>query len=210
MVHRTAASARRFAIAAVSVTLVLVAAVRSPGEVRTDDVPHTLEGYASWYAGKFHGRTTASGEIFDTNEFTAAHKTLPFGTVVEVTHTDNGRSVQVRINDRGPFVEGRVIDLSRAAAEALNMTAEGVARVHLQIIAEPEPTMKLIQVASFASAANARRKRDYLHANGVPAEIERAGPLRRVVVSGLRNHQVDALLARLAALGYRDVLVRSE
>ena len=76
------------------------------------------EGLASWYAGKFQGRKTASGEIFDTAKMTAAHKTLAFGTRVRVRNLANEKEVVVRINDRGPFVEGRIIDLSRAAAEA--------------------------------------------------------------------------------------------
>ena len=86
-------------------------------------------GIASWYGGKFHGRKTANGERFNTNAMTAAHKTLPFGTRVRVTNNRNGRSVVVRINDRGPFVRGRVIDLSRASAHALGL--DGVAPVSL-------------------------------------------------------------------------------
>jgi rare lipoprotein A len=95
-------------------------------------------GYASWYGGKFHGRLTANGETFDTNKLTAAHKTLPFGTVVEVTNLSNGESVQVRINDRGPFVEGRIIDLSRAAAREIDMLGSGVARVSLTVLRRPD------------------------------------------------------------------------
>lgn len=87
------------------------------------------EGMASWYGPGFAGRLTASGEIFDPNDLTAAHRTLPFGTRVRVTNLRNGRSVVVRINDRGPFKAGRVIDLSRAAAEAIGLVTAGVARV---------------------------------------------------------------------------------
>ena len=92
------------------------------------------EGLASWYGGKFHGRQTASGEVFDKNEISAAHKTLPFGTVLLVTNLDNGRKLQVRVNDRGPFVKGRVIDCSEAAAERLGFRTAGVARVRLEIL----------------------------------------------------------------------------
>src|SRR6056297_561279 len=91
-------------------------------------------GYASWYGGKFQGRQTASGEIFDTNKLTAAHKSLSFGTVVEVTNLDNGKSIEVRINDRGPFVEGRIIDLSRAAATKIGMMSTGIAPVKVEIV----------------------------------------------------------------------------
>lgn len=88
-------------------------------------------GVASWYGERFHGRRTASGEPFNMNELTAAHPTLPFGTRVRVRNLDNGREVVVRINDRGPFVRGRVIDLSRAAASALGFVQAGTARVSL-------------------------------------------------------------------------------
>lgn len=89
-------------------------------------------GVASYYAHKYHGRTTASGEKFDMNDMTAAHKTLPFGTRVRVTNVSNGRTVTVRINDRGPFVKGRVIDLSLAAAKKLDMVHAGLADVELR------------------------------------------------------------------------------
>lgn len=91
-------------------------------------------GIASWYGGKFHGRRTASGEVYDMYELTAAHRTLPFGTVVRVTHLENRRAVEVRITDRGPFVKGRIIDLSYAAAKRIDMVREGVARVKLVVL----------------------------------------------------------------------------
>lgn len=91
-------------------------------------------GMASWYGGRFHGRKTANGERYNMNAMTAAHKTLPFGTRVLVTNTRNGRSVQVRINDRGPFVRGRIIDLSRAAASQIGVTSSGVAPVRVSVL----------------------------------------------------------------------------
>jgi len=96
-------------------------------------------GTASWYGGKFQGRKTANGEIFDTNKFTAAHRALPFHTEVRVTNLENGKSTVVRINDRGPFVQGRIIDLSRAAAEELDMIHSGTARVRLEIVGAAAP-----------------------------------------------------------------------
>lgn len=87
-------------------------------------------GIASWYGPRFHGKRTASGERFDTNALTAAHKTLPFGTRVRVKSVADGKEVVVRINDRGPFIAGRIIDLSRAAAQALGM--RGIKRVELE------------------------------------------------------------------------------
>jgi rare lipoprotein A len=94
----------------------------------------TQVGNASWYGHPHHGRRTASGEPYDMNRLTAAHRTLPLGTRVLVTNLDNGRSVEVRINDRGPFVAGRVIDLSRAAARRLGALGTGVIPVRLKII----------------------------------------------------------------------------
>ena len=91
-------------------------------------------GLTSYYAHKFHGRPTASGEIFDMKGLTAAHRELPLGTIVKVTHLDNGRSVIVKVNDRGPFVEGRILDLSLGAAREIDMVEEGVARVKIEII----------------------------------------------------------------------------
>ena len=92
------------------------------------------EGKASWYGVPYHGRRAASGEIFDMEKLTAAHRTLPFNTRVEVTNLENGRSVVVRINDRGPYVEGRVIDLSQAAARELRFLGRGTTKVRLKVL----------------------------------------------------------------------------
>jgi rare lipoprotein A len=96
------------------------------------DPGRSQTGIASWYGKKFHGRRTASGERYDMHAMTAAHRTLPFGTRVEVTDLETGRSVRVRINDRGPFVQGRIIDLSYAAARKLGMVERGLARVRIR------------------------------------------------------------------------------
>lgn len=93
---------------------------------------YRAEGTASYYGKAHHGKRTASGERFNQNALTAAHRTLAFGTRVKVTNLDNGRSVIVRINDRGPFGRGRIIDVSKAAAEQLNMLRSGTARVRLE------------------------------------------------------------------------------
>ena len=106
-----------------------------PPEPRTGSVIRSLgTGVASYYGRRFHGRLTANGERFNMNAMTAAHKTLPFGTRVRVTNPRNGRSVTVRINDRGPFIRGREIDLSRGAAQRIGMIASGHARVRLDIV----------------------------------------------------------------------------
>lgn len=92
----------------------------------------SIEAKASFYAGNFIGRKTANGEIFTSREMTAAHKTLPFGTRLKVTNPENGASVEVVVNDRGPYIKGRTLDLSLAAAEALGMVEKGVARVRIE------------------------------------------------------------------------------
>lgn len=93
-----------------------------------------VEGIAAYYSDVFQGKKTASGELYDKNALTAAHKTLPFGTRVKVTHQDNGKSVTVVINDRGPYTKGRILDLSRAAAEQIDMVKQGLAPVRMEIL----------------------------------------------------------------------------
>jgi len=95
---------------------------------------HLGNGVASYYGRRFHGRRTANGETFDMNAMTAAHRTLPFGSMVRVTNPRNGRSVVVRVNDRGPFVEGREIDISRAAAEEIGLIRRGHGEVELELL----------------------------------------------------------------------------
>ena len=122
----------RLAHAAVVALMLLAGAARAqegaaPAAEPTQalDAKEVGRGLASWYGRRFHGRRTASGERFDMNAFTAAHRTLPFGTVVEVQSLVNGRSIEVRVNDRGPFLRQRVIDLSQAAAQALGLVQSG-------------------------------------------------------------------------------------
>jgi rare lipoprotein A len=116
-------------------------------------------GQASWYGPDFHGRPTSSREIYDMNDMTAAHPTLPFGTQVMVTNLDNERTAVVRINDRGPFVKGRIIDLSYAAANVLGMIGPGTARVRLEVLKGGQPVAPAsrfaLQVGAFAVQENA-------------------------------------------------------
>jgi rare lipoprotein A (peptidoglycan hydrolase) len=99
-----------------------------------EDPDYDVVGVASWYGGRFHGRRTASGQIFNMHAHTAAHKTLPLGTRVKVTNLANGRSVVLTINDRGPFAKGRIIDVSQHAAQQLDFKHRGTARVRVQVI----------------------------------------------------------------------------
>jgi len=123
---------------------------------------NTEEGIASWYGVPYHGRRAANGEIYDMYKLTAAHRTLPFETVVRVTNQKNGKQVEVRITDRGPFVEGRIIDLSLGAARELDMVGMGIAPVRLVLVSAPgNPTggFFTVQVGAFLSRDNAERLR---------------------------------------------------
>ncbi len=103
-----------------------------PGSEHSD--PDLLYGKASWYHDSLHGNPTASGEPYDRDAMTAAHRSLPFGTRVRVENQENGRAVDVTVNDRGPFVDGRIIDLSRRAAEKLDMIRAGVVEVSVEVV----------------------------------------------------------------------------
>jgi len=100
-------------------------------------------GLASWYGRRFHGKLTASGEIFNQEKFTAAHRTFPWGSRVKVTNLANGKSVEVRINDRGPFDKGRIIDVSRAAARVLGMVGSGITTVRIEWLSDSEKSNEL-------------------------------------------------------------------
>jgi rare lipoprotein A (peptidoglycan hydrolase) len=113
-------------------------------------------GLASWYGAKHHGKRTASGEIFDQNKFTAAHRTLPWGSIVRLTNLDNGKSVEVRINDRGPFTKARIIDLSRAAARALGMVQSGVSPVRMELLSPGEISNDLVLQNSQSPSGNSQ------------------------------------------------------
>lgn len=116
----------------VAVSLTLGGGIVSAKDKNT--VVTSTSGSASWYGGQFHGRKTANGERFNMNGLTAAHRSLPFGTKVRVTNQKNGKSVVVRINDRGPFHGNRMIDLSRGAASAVDMLGTGVAKVKVDVL----------------------------------------------------------------------------
>jgi len=171
-------------------------ALLSCGEKRTvrAAVPPPVSGaevgIASWYGHPYHGRAAASGEIYDMEKFTAAHRTLPFGTLVRVINLDNDKSVEVRINDRGPFAGDRIIDLSHAAAQAIGLIGPGLARVRLEVTQVPvavatAPGYYAVQVGAFQYRANAERLRAEMEARyGAARLVLRPGdpPLWRVLV----------------------------
>jgi rare lipoprotein A len=166
------------------------------------------EGTASWYGIPFNGRRAANGEIFDMNTLVAAHRTLPFGSILRVTNLNNGRDVQVRVIDRGPFVGDRVLDLARAAAVSLDMIGTGTARVRIELLSGPNPMVGdfTVQIGAFADRTNAERLRDRLLARYQPIFIQDydapAGHFYRVRVGRVPNPDTAQQLA--ARLKSRD------
>lgn len=134
--------------------------------IRYEESESIQTGMASWYGQDFHGKTTSNKEVYDMYDLTAAHRSLPFETVVIVTNLKNGKSVTVRINDRGPFVEGRIIDLSYAAANIIDAVEPGVVPVRLEIIKSQSPPRSArkfaVQAGSFVSQKNANALKNKL------------------------------------------------
>lgn len=194
-------------------------------------------GIASWYGPKFHGRRTANGEVYDMHGLTAAHRSLPFGTWVEVTNLDNGRRVLVRINDRGPFIRGRVLDVSFGAAQELDMVHAGLARVEMRIAAprqvareaarvelarqeirQPEPGggerpsthAYLVQVAALSSMYRAELLQEELSASYPQTAIRSDGVWHRVQIGPYDGRgQAEEVVRALERMGYAALVVRS-
>lgn len=167
------------------------------------EVVYREDGVASWYGPKFHGRKTSSGERFNMYAMTAAHRTLPLGSIVRVTHIGNGKKVVVKINDRGPFVEGRIIDLSYGAARKIGMAKEGIARVSVEAFAgQPgipsigSSSSFFLQVGSFKVRENAEeleaKLRDGLSGVPVSSSRDRTGSYFRVRVGPFASEE-DAM-----------------
>ncbi|MFY2762889.1 septal ring lytic transglycosylase RlpA family protein [Arenimonas sp. MALMAid1274] len=193
-------------------------------------------GVASWYGQKFHGRHTSSREVYDMCSFSAAHKTLPLPSYVRVTNLDNGRSAIVRVNDRGPFHAGRIIDLSYAAAVKLGVDRTGTARVEVRALtggaeiaaaapatlppSPPAPTVQdsapqIVQVGAYRDRGNAHRIARQLGDAGIPSvQVEEGqgqdGPIWRVRVGPLAARKVEGVLATLKELGLPSPRVFSE
>jgi rare lipoprotein A len=172
-----------------------------PPAVRRDNnpPPSTLgrveEGNASWYGPPFHGRKSSNGETYDMYKMTAAHRTLPFETMVRVTNLNNGKSTTVRITDRGPFVGNRIIDLSLAAAREIESVGPGVVPVRLEVLGDVDITAGYftIQVGAFRDRGNAERLRDRLGAMYSPVVIQQIGteegPFFRVRVGKISGEE---------------------
>ncbi|HEY5740670.1 MAG TPA: septal ring lytic transglycosylase RlpA family protein [Gammaproteobacteria bacterium] len=188
-------------------------------------------GIASWYGRKFHGRKTSSGEVYNMHDMTAAHKTLPIPVYVHVRNLDNGRTAIVRVNDRGPFIDGRIIDLSYAAATRLGVDGPGTANVEISVIerGQTQPTSVVravplatpesrdqplyIQMGSFASLNNADNLvRTLLAANESAAQVSPLqtddGLFYRVRVGPLFDiDEANAILARLRGKGFESIRI---
>jgi rare lipoprotein A len=175
-------------------------------------------GNASWYGNPYHGRPTASGEIYDMRDLTAAHRTLPMGTRLMVTNLDTGQAVEVRVNDRGPFVDGRILDLSYAAASVLGAVGPGVIPVRLRVIALPGAALPTsgagfsVQLGAFTTRARAEALRDTVRRDGaeaVVAETVVGGETFYRVRVGAYSDRATARAAaqRLAGRGYRALVV---
>jgi len=167
-------------------------------------------GIASWYGPGFHGNLTASGEPYDMDTLTAAHKTLPFGTVVEVRNLDNGRSVRVKINDRGPFVRGRIIDLSREAARRIGMIGPGTARVELVAVGvEPIGGFTYtVQVGAFREPERARELADRLRDEYPDVDVRPGDVWTRVQLGTyVVRAEAERIARRLARRGFTAIVV---
>jgi rare lipoprotein A len=181
----------------------------------------TQKGIASWYGPTFHGKKTANGEIYDMHAMTAAHTTLPLGTWVRVRNRANGKEVTVRINDRGPFVHGRIIDLSKAAADALDLIGHGTGKVQVTALTGPPKTTKpaaaktpktyTLQVGSFDQKANAEALVRRLSADHAPVHlISESGTFKVRVGRFTDRNAAEAAKIRLADAGFAPFTVLTD
>ena len=188
-----------------------------PGHGRGRPGKLVEKGIASWYGPKFHGRRTANGEVYDMDGFTAAHRTLPFGTWVEVINLDNGRRALLRINDRGPFVKGRVIDVSRAGARELGLLGPGTARVEVRLAESPVPRTRaashrqgpfLVQVGAFAEAHRAELLHEKLRRDFPSVRVDSDGTWHRVRIGPYEGRsQAERTVQELRRLGMSGLIV---
>lgn len=200
--------------AALALVLLLAGCAKKPRAPKPARVGKTETGIASWYGHPYHGRRAANGEVYDMEKFTAAHRTLPFDTWVRVRNLANGKTVEVRITDRGPFVRGRIIDLSRAAARQIDMIGPGTARVRLEVIRPParQPSRNLfgVQVGAFADRSNAERLRAEMARAHGSAMIERRDGERilwRVIAGNFGSEESAEAFAERLRPSYPDCFV---
>ena len=167
------------------------------------------KGTASWYGPGFHGRRTANGERFDMNELTAAHPSLPFGTLLEVRSARSGKSVVVRVNDRGPFSKNRILDLSFAAAREIGLVLSGTGQVELFLVEKGgAPPRYTVQVAAFGEEERAAALKSELARFYPEAVVRSDGTWSRVQVGAFGDRdKAEALRRELAAMGMSSIVV---
>ena len=184
-------------------------------EIRKGESREPQYGVASWYGADFHGRATSSGEVYDMYQLTCAHQTLPLGTMVMVTNLENGKSLELKVNDRGPFVKERIIDVSHAAARMLGMWEKGTASVKVEVIGfAPELVQRFtLQVGSFVDEINAQRLAEQLRKNfdnvSVTTLETQTQKYHRVRVGQFDTREAALVIAeKLAQMGF-NVMVTS-
>ena len=189
---RRTSAYQAFSLSALLFLLICLLSACAPGLSRA---PNAAEGVASWYGPGFDGKLTANGEVFDTTKLTAAHQTLPFDTLVRVTNLENNRVVVVRVNDRGPFVGGRILDLSQAAAERLDMIGNGTAKVRLELLSEMPAASWRVGLSPEVTGYDALSR---LHRPGELLLLKSAGEsvLLRVVGGLSETAETDLLLSQ--------------
>ncbi len=168
-------------------------------------------GMASWYGAPHHGRRTASGEVYDMHQLTAAHKTLPFGTRLLVTNRDTSQSAEVRVNDRGPFVEGRILDLSYAAARRLGAVGPGIIPVSVRILSLPARSSSgdgayTVQIGAFATRARAEALRDTVSGATIAETTVSGETVYRVRIGAYRERS-QAAARDLTTRGHQAIVV---
>jgi rare lipoprotein A len=199
--------------AVLSYGLVLLLGGSAGSEARLSSSPRVKknkvqEGVASWYGPGFHGKVTASGEVYDMHALTAAHRTLPLGALIEVRNLDNGRTLVARVNDRGPHVRGRILDLSKGAAEILGLDRTGTARVRVTVVKQPDLSY-WIQVGSFRQEKNARALRNALERQYPSAVVRVDAEWYRVQIpAGVKRRAAEALRRDLRREGFKTFLIQ--
>lgn len=202
--------------------------------VKLDAQDHNETGLASWYGTKFHGNLTSSGEPYDMYQMTAAHKSLPLPSYVSVTNLENDRHIIVKVNDRGPFVEGRIIDLSYAAAQKLEIVRNGTAKVAIKVLAAPDTNIQgaatngqdtlqhgiartyYIQLGAFSEIGNAERFKKQLTLQSIEPTLIKSysdddGDLHKVQVGPMQSiEDLQSIESQLTELGYEQLFIVTE
>ena len=201
----------------IAVALFVAGCAKKTKVARPPGIGSTESGIASWYGHPYHGRRAANGEVYDMEKLTAAHRTYPFETWVRVKNLSNDRTVDVRIQDRGPFVRGRIIDLSRAAAREIELLGPGITKVKLTVIAPPKIIAKqkelfAIQVGAFRDRSRAVALQEEMQRRfGSARLVERGGqpPMYRVLAGEYQDEaSAEAIAADVRAGGGAGLVVR--